>query len=73
MRVDLYTTHCPKCITLEKKLSLKGIEYTEHTDVDEMLAKGYKSAPMLVVDDKEFSFGEAIKWVNSLEAANGSN
>ena len=41
--------------------------------IDEMLAKGYKSAPMLVVDDKEFSFGEAIKWVNSLEAANGSN
>ena len=67
MKVDLYTTHCPKCTALEKKLELKKVQYTEHTNIDEMLAKGYKSAPMLVVDGKELSFGEAIKWVNSLK------
>lgn len=73
MKVDLYTTHCPKCAALEKKLAIKKVQYTEHTDVEEMLRKGFKSAPMLVVDDEELSFGDAIKWVNSLEETNGGN
>lgn len=67
MKVDLYTTYCPRCLTLEKKLNQKQISFIAHTDVDEMLARGYKSAPMLVIDGKELSFEEAIKWVNSLE------
>lgn len=67
MKVDLYSTHCPKCSVLEKKLALKGISYTEHTDIDEMLALGYKSAPMLVVDGQTYTFNDAVKWVNSLE------
>jgi len=67
LKVDLFTTHCPKCLALEKKLEMKGISYIEHTDVDEMIKLGYTTVPVLTVDEKEFSFGEAIKWVNSWE------
>lgn len=67
MKVDLFTTHCPKCLVLEQKLKEKNIEYTEHTDVDQMLRMGYTTVPILTVDAKEYSFGEAVQWINSLE------
>lgn len=67
MKVDLYTTHCPKCLVLEEKLKQKNIKYEEHTNVDEMIKLGYLTVPVLIVDAKEYSFGEAVQWVNSLE------
>ena len=62
--VVLYTTGCPKCKVLEKKLRDKGIEFQVENDVDLMIEKGYLMAPVLVVDGKEYEFGEAVKWVN---------
>lgn len=62
--VILYTTGCPKCKVLEKKLRDKGIEFEVETDVDLMIEKGYLMAPVLVVDGKEYEFGEAVTWVN---------
>ena len=67
LKVDLYTTHCPKCLVLEEKLKQKNIKYEEHTNVDEMIKLGYLTVPVLIVDAKEYSFGEAVQWVNSLE------
>lgn len=62
--VILYTTGCPKCKVLEKKLRDKGIEFQVENDVDLMIEKGYLMAPVLVVDGKEYEFGEAVTWVN---------
>lgn len=63
--VTLYTTHCPKCIILEKKLQDKNIEYQVCDDVDLMLSKGMQEAPYLEVEEKEMmNFSKAIKWVN---------
>lgn len=62
--VILYSTNCPKCKVLEKKLRDKGIEFQVENDVDLMIEKGYLMAPVLVVDGKEYEFGEAVKWVN---------
>ena len=45
--VVFYSTHCPKCSILEKKLKQANIEYTENNDVNAMLAKGMTSAPSL--------------------------
>ena len=67
--VILYTTGCPKCQILEKKLKDKGIEFRVETDVNTMIEKGYLIAPILVVDGKEYEFGEAVKWVNESGAA----
>ena len=64
--ITLYTTHCPKCKVLEKKLAQKGVEYTEVTDVTEMQKLGIKSAPMLDVDGKKMNQADAIRWLMNL-------
>ena len=67
MKVDLYTTHCPKCLVLEEKLKQKNIPYTEHTNIEEMINLNFSVVPILMVDNDQYSFGEAVQWVNSLE------
>ena len=67
MSVTLYTTHCPKCKVLEKKLNSKNINYNEVTDTNIMIAKGFTSTPMLEVDGTIMDFEEANKWVNEQE------
>ena len=64
MKITLYSTHCPKCLVLEEKLEDKNIDYELVTDVDEMVKKGFQSAPVLEVDGKLMDFSEANKWVN---------
>lgn len=60
----LYSTHCPKCQILEKKLAQKGIEYIEINDVKQMLSKGLLSAPWLEVDGVMMNFSQANQWIN---------
>ena len=60
----LYSTGCPKCEVLKKKLAEKGIQYTENNSVDEMLKLGIEAIPLLKVNDRLLDFKEAIDWVN---------
>jgi len=62
--IILYSTGCPKCSVLTKKLNAAGISFTEKTDVDEMLALGIKAAPVLSVNGELMDFSEANQWVN---------
>ena len=64
--VILYSTGCPKCQVLTKKLDAAGISYSVNTDVDEMLALGVKSAPVLEVDGKLMDFSRANAWLRDL-------
>lgn len=64
--INLYTTHCPKCVVLENKLKAKNIEYNEISDVSVIAEKGYMSVPMLEVDDKVMNFTDANTWINNL-------
>ena len=66
MKVLLYSTHCPRCDVLEKKLQQKNIQFEEVNDVEIMMKKGYMSAPMLEVDDVSMNFKEAVDWINTL-------
>ena len=68
MTVTLFTTHCPKCKVIEKKLAQKNIEYKMVEDINIMKEKGFKSLPMLEVDDQVFNFIEANKWVTNYTA-----
>ena len=61
--VILYSTGCPKCQVLVKKLDAAGVRYTVSTDVDEMLALGIKAAPCLEVDGKLMDFPHANAWL----------
>ena len=65
MNIVLYSTHCPRCTVLEKKLEAKGIKFEVETSVDDMLALGITQVPMLRVHDKLLNFAEANTWVNN--------
>lgn len=60
----LYSTGCPKCNVLTRKLDAKGIEYTVNNSVEEMLALDITEVPVLQVDNQLMSFAEAVSWVN---------
>ena len=64
MEVILYTTHCPRCMVLEKKLKSKNISYVENTDVDLMISKGIMSVPVLEVNGNQLNFKDANEWLN---------
>lgn len=64
MKIVLYTTHCPKCMVLEKKLKAKNIEYTENTDTNLMISKGFQTTPMIEVDGNVMDFKAANAWIN---------
>lgn len=66
MTVILYTTHCPKCKVLEKKLAAKNITYTEITNTDVMLEMGFDATPMLEVDGQIMDFKAASDWINNI-------
>lgn len=64
MKIVLYTSGCPKCEVLKKKLNDKGINYTVFSDIDKMIEMGMTEMPMLSVDNKLMDFQNAIKWIN---------
>lgn len=63
--VTLFSTNCPKCKILSRKLDMKGIDYTVTTDIQEIIDAGFKSAPILKVDDTYYTFKEGVDWVNN--------
>ena len=64
--VIFYTTGCPKCKILKKKLDDKSIKYTLFTDIDKMVEKGLISVPMLEVNGRMMDFMESIEWVKGV-------
>jgi len=67
MRVILYSTNCPRCQVLKRKLEEKGISFELEANVDKMLDLGIEIAPALFVDGNLMDFGKAIKWIETLE------
>ena len=66
-KVILYTTHCPKCRILEKKLQDKKVEYDTVEDIEEMKKIGISTVPVLSVPDKgNLQYLDAVKFVNAL-------
>lgn len=61
--VTLYSTHCPKCNVIAKKLEQAGIEFEINEDVGELIELGYRTAPMLKVEDKYLNFTQANNWI----------
>ena len=63
----MYSTNCPRCKVLAQKLMDKNIEFKISENVDEMISRGFMSAPVLMVDGEAMNFTDAIKWVNDKE------
>ena len=66
-KMILYTTGCPKCKILEKKLSDKDIDFEKCDDKEVMKSLGIVSVPVLKLDDGSMlGYFEAVKYVNAL-------
>lgn len=61
----LFSTGCPKCNVLKRKLREKGVMYTEVTAENEIRLEGITEVPVLKVDDRLLTFSEAIKWLDT--------
>lgn len=61
--IVLYSNGCPKCNVLKSKLDEKNIKYEICSDIDIMLGKGFKSVPMLEVDNKIMDYIESLNWI----------
>lgn len=62
--IVLYSTGCPRCDVLKRKLGDNNIQYTECNDTEKMLSVGIIEVPVLKVDNNLLGFSDAIKWIN---------
>ena len=64
--MKVYSTGCPKCQVLLRKLNEKGVDYELIDDIDEVIAASdkydIKEAPFVVLDDVAYGFADAIKF-----------
>jgi glutaredoxin len=63
--IILYSTGCPKCNVLKKKLNAANIEYTEISDISIMEELNIDAVPVLKVNDKMLSYIEAVNYINN--------
>ena len=62
---------CPKCKVLKMKMDKANLTYDVNENVEEMQELGIKSLPYLQLDDGTLlDFGEAIKYIKTLEEQN---
>ena len=62
--ITLFSTECPKCRVLEHKLNQNNIAYEKSSDIQEVIDKGFMSAPVLKLDDDYMDFVTAVTWLN---------
>lgn len=63
--VILYSTGCPKCNVLKRKLDESCVKYTTEHNVDKMISLGISSAPALGVDGSILDFKQAVDWLRN--------
>ena len=61
--IKIYSTGCPKCKVLIKKLNEKNIEYEECNDTKIMKAKGIQFLPVLEINGDLLDFKQATEWI----------
>lgn len=64
MEIILYSTGCPRCNVLKKKLESKGVQYDECNDITLMRKLGIEQVPVLVIENNQMDYIEAVQWVN---------
>lgn len=65
-KIILYSTNCPKCKQLERKLNSLNIEFEITNDIQKLIDLGFRSAPVLQIDDKFYEFSAAWKKAEEL-------
>ena len=67
--INLYSTNCPKCNILEKKLLSKNIEYNKITEFnpEELTSRGFYTAPVIEINGTFYDFKDANNYINSIK------
>ena len=73
MNIIIYSTGCPKCRVIEKKLQLLKLPYTKISNIEEMTRRGFKSAPMTEVDGQLYNFKEMCDWISQQAKLKNAN
>lgn len=66
MVVKLFSNGCPKCKILKSKLDEKGLQYETSDNIQEVINLGFRTVPLLVVDDSIMDFNKAITWIQGM-------
>lgn len=74
-KIIFYTTGCPRCQVLKKKMDSLGINYELNDDIEEMMLWGIQTVPMLRIERESFNssstalldFSQAVKWLKEYE------
>lgn len=61
--IKIYSTGCPKCKVLIKKLNEKNIQYEECNDTEIMKVKGIQFLPVLEINGDLLDFKQATEWI----------
>lgn len=67
MEIILYSTGCPKCQVLIKKLNDCKLIYSVVSDVETIKSLGIDAVPVLSIDGELYNFSQANKWINNRE------
>ena len=62
--IILFSNGCPKCVVLERKLKMANMEFAKVSDLKELEDQGILTLPVLRVEDKYYTFHEAVKYIN---------
>lgn len=68
MIITLYSTGCPKCQILEKRLKKNNFNFTISDDVNILIEKGFQSAPVMAVGKLFFDYGSAMNLLKKYES-----
>lgn len=70
--ITLYSTGCPKCNILERRLTNDNIEFEISNDIDKLIDMGFQNAPVLQINDQFIVFEDAMKRLKAYEAGKGA-
>lgn len=66
MEIILYSNNCPRCNVLKRKLTEASVPYTLVEDENTMIEMGFMEAPILIVDNVEMNFTDAMAWLREM-------
>lgn len=70
MTITLYSTGCPKCQILEKRLKKNNLDFIISNDVDILIEKGFQSAPVMAVGKLFYDYTSAMNLLKKYENTN---
>lgn len=70
--IILYSTGCPKCNILERRLTNDKIEFSITDNVDKLIDMGFQNAPVLQIDDNFIDYTNAMKLLKVYEDVEGA-